>query len=461
MSVRNRGGTFQVIYRCPGESSPRTESYKSEDEAIIRDMQITLAKKNGTFKPPERTVKGAVQNAKKEINVREFLDEYVASYGLKKWGHSYYSACLGLIRNYINPYIGDYCVRSISVKDMDRYYSMLLEEPAVVQVGRMDTGKKITAHTIMRIHKLLKSAFSKAVVWEYADMNPILGVTLPECKSKAREVWSDTEAIHALNVCDNQVLRICLYLALGCSLRIGEILGLQWKQVHIDDFSVGEAYIKIDRELKRCTNESIHSLEKVNRSAVYFKFPAVIPKQATTRLVLKAPKTKSSNRIIYLPQTIVEELRKVKLQQDEYKKLLGEEYQNFDLVVAQINGRPYEQRIIDKMFAKLIKDNKLRPVVFHSLRHCSISLMLKLSGGDVKSVQGNSGHAESRMVTDTYAHSFDTDRKLLAQEIETGFFAKLGTEQKTEEPDAVLMDKLKVLIRENPKLVQALLANAE
>ncbi len=460
MSVRNRGGTFQVIYRCPGETSPRTETYKSEDEAIIRDMQIKLAKKNGTFKPPERTGKGAVQSAKKEIKVRVFLDEYVASYGLKKWGHSHYSACLGLIRNYINPYIGDYWVRSISVKDMDRYYSMLLEEPAVVQVGRMDTGAKITAHTIMRIHKLLKSAFSKAVVWEYADMNPTLGVTLPECKSKARDVWSDAEAIHALNVCDNPVLRICLFLALGCSLRIGEILGLQWKQVHIDNLPVGEAYIKIDRELKRCTNESIQALETVNRSAVYFKFPAVIPKQATTRLVLKAPKTESSNRIIYLPQAVVEELRKVKKQQEEHRKLLGPEYQDFDLVVAQINGRPYEQRIIDKSFAKLIKENGLKPVVFHSLRHCSISLMLKLSGGDVKSVQGNSGHSESRMVTDTYAHSFDTDRKLLAQEIDSGFFAKLGTESKTEEPDAELLDKLKVLIRDNPQLVQALLANA-
>ena len=307
---------------------------------------------------------------------------------------------------------------------------------------------------------LSKSAFGKAVVWEYADINPTLGVTLPEYKSKVREVWSDAEAIHALNVCDNPVLRICLYLALGCSLRVGEILGLQWRQVYIDNFSAGEAYIKIDRELKRCTNESIQALEAVNRGAVYFKFPAVIPKQATTRLVLKAPKTESSNRIIYLPQAVVEELRRVKKQQEEYRKLLGSEYQEFDLVVAQINGRPYEQRMIDKMFAKLIKDNGLRPVVFHSLRHCAISLMLKLSGGDVKSVQGNSGHAESRMVTDTYAHSFDTDRKLLAQEIDTGFFAKLGAGPKAEEPDAAFLDKLKVLIRDNPQLVQAMLADA-
>lgn len=461
MSIRNRGGTFQVVYRCPGEASPRTESYKSEDEAIIRDMQIKLAKKNGTFKPPERIAKGVAQSTKKEITVKDFLNDYVASYGLKKWGHSYYSASLGLIHNYIVPYIGNRGVRSIGVKDMDQYYSMLLEEPAVVQPGRINTGAKISAQTIIRIHKLLKSAFSKAVLWEYADFNPTLGATLPEYKSKTRDVWSETEAIYAVNACDDPVLRVCLYLALGCSLRMGEILGLQWSRVLISDefVAAGNAHIKIDRELKRCTVESIEALEAVNRSPIYFKFPAVIPKQATTRLVLKSPKTESSNRIIYLPQAIIEELRKVKAQQEEHKKLLGDEYQDFDLVVAQINGRPYEQRIIDKMFAKLIKDKGLRPVVFHSLRHCSISLMLKLSGGDVKSVQGNSGHAESRMVTDTYAHSFDADRKLLAQEIDTAFFAKVGAESKSDEPDAALLAKLKVLIRDNPQLVQQLLSD--
>lgn len=34
MSVRIRGNSFQVIYRCPGEASPRTETFKSKDEAL-------------------------------------------------------------------------------------------------------------------------------------------------------------------------------------------------------------------------------------------------------------------------------------------------------------------------------------------------------------------------------------------------------------------------------------------
>ncbi len=461
MSIRQRGNSYQVTYRCPGEKAPRTETYKNHDEALIRDAQIKLAKKLGTFITPARTAKQEIVTGV-DITVRDFLNEYVEVYGLKRWGPSYYSACLGLIKNYINPYLGSRSVRSIEVRDMDQYYSLLLTQPAVVTAGHMDTGARITAHTVSRIHKLLKSAFSKAVAWKYADVNPTQGVTLPEAKSQKRAVWSDEEAVRALTACDNDVLKLCLYLALGCSLRLGEILGLQWKNVHIEEDLTGggEAFIRIDRELKRCSNESIERLEQVNRSTVLFKFPRVVPKKATTALVLKAPKTESSNRIIYLPLAVVEELRKARVRQEGHRGLLGDEYQEFDLVVAQINGRPYEQRIIDKMFADLIKVNNLRPVVFHSLRHSSTSLKLKLSKGNIKAVQGDTGHAEARMVTDTYAHGFDSDRKIIAQEMDSGFFSKVGVEHSFGKAENTLMDQLKQLIQSNPELVREMLGES-
>lgn len=461
MSVRKRGNCYQVIYRCPGEKTPRTESFKTEDEAVIRDMQIKLAKKNGRFEPPVRLTKGVVQH-KKDITVEEFLKEYVELYGLKKWGNSYYTACMGVIKNYVNPYIGKRIVRSLSVKDMDEYYTMLMDMPAVVTSGHIDTGAKVTAHTVGRIHKLLKSAFGKAKVWEYTDTNPTIGVTLPEHRSQKRAVWSDDETVAALNACETPILRICLYLAIGCSLRLGEILGLQWSNVFIDNSAVadGEAYIKIDRELKRCSNESIEKLEKVNRSSVIFKFPKVMPKKASTTLVLKAPKTESSNRIIYLPMAVIEELRKMRVQQEENKRLLGDEYVDYDLVVAQINGRPYEQRPIAQMFSNFIAKNNLRPVVFHSLRHSSTSLKLKLSRGNIKAVQGDTGHAEARMVTDTYAHGFDADRKSIAHEMDSAFFSKVGSNQNNEEVEQEVLERIRRLLKQNPSLLNAILEEA-
>lgn len=458
MSVRKRGNCYQVIYRCSGESTPRTESFKSEDEAMIRDMQIKLAKKNGTFEPPLRTAKGVIKQ-ENNVTVKEFLKEYVEVYGLKKWGNSYYTTNIGLIKNYINPYIGERYVKSITTRDIDAYYTLLLDEPAVVVHGHRAVGK-ITASTISRIHKVLKSAFGKAVVWEYTKTNPTIGATLPKHNPKGREVWSDSEAIEALNVCDDPALKICLYLALGCSLRIGEILGLQWSNVHIDDESIsnGEACIKIDKELTRCSNESIEALERVNRSTIILKFPQIMPKKATTSLVLKSPKTESSNRIVYLPRAVIDELKKVKIQQEKNKALLGNEYYDYGLVVAHINGRPYEMRIVDKMFYKMIEKNNLRPVVFHSLRHSSTSLKLKLSRGNIKAVQGDTGHAEARMVTDTYAHGFDADRKLIAQEMDSGFFDKVGADNKKFEEEEKTIDMLKKLMKEHPQVLSKLLA---
>ncbi len=176
-------------------------------------------------------------------------------------------------------------------------------------------------------------------------------------------------------------------------------------------------------------------------------------------LVLKSPKTDSSNRIIYLPQAVIEELKEVKLKQAEYKSMLGNEYHDYDLVIAHINGRPYEMRIVDLLLYKMIEKHKLRPIVFHSLRHSSTSLKLKLSRGNIKAVQGDTGHAEARMVTDTYAHGFDADRKLIAQEMDSGFFSKVGAD--SGETDDITLNLLKNLIKEKPELVADLLSKVK
>ena len=67
--------------------------------------------------------------------------------------------------------------------------------------------------------------------------------------------------------------------------------------------------------------------------------------------------------------------------------------------------------MIRKPLNQLIKDYDLPPVVFHSLRHSSVTYKLKLNGGDIKAVQGDSGHTQVSMVTDVYSQILDDDRK--------------------------------------------------
>ena len=107
---------------------------------------------------------------------------------------------------------------------------------------------------------------------------------------------------------------------------------------------------------------------------------------------------------------------------------LGDEYHDFNLVIAGANGMPTESGTIREEFDELIREHDLPKVVFHSLRHSSITYKLKLTGGDIKAVQGDSGHAQAAMVTDQYSHILDENRRTNAELIEKAFYAGKGYE---------------------------------
>ena len=111
---------------------------------------------------------------------------------------------------------------------------------------------------------------------------------------------------------------------------------------------------------------------------------------------------------------------------DEFKTAQTEGWEKqyqYNLVFCSSNGRPMESQVINRAFNKLIKENGLPHVVFHSLRHSSITYKLKLNGGDMKSVQGDSGHAQVKMVADVYSHIIDEDRCINAQRLEEAFYS--------------------------------------
>jgi integrase len=143
-------------------------------------------------------------------------------------------------------------------------------------------------------------------------------------------------------------------------------------------------------------------------------------------MVLKAPKTQSSVRKVFLPRTVAQMLVDFKKEQDYARDALGDEYYDYNLVICGSAGTPRESSVIQEKFTKLIEEHDLPKVVFHSLRHSSITYKLKLNGGDVKAVQGDSGHAQTSMVTEVYSHILDDDRRNNARLFEEHFYAGKG-----------------------------------
>ena len=144
------------------------------------------------------------------------------------------------------------------------------------------------------------------------------------------------------------------------------------------------------------------------------------------------------------------------------KEAFGDEYRDFNLVMANSLGMPTEDSRITAMFKELITMHNLPYVVFHSLRHSSITYRLKLNGGDIKAVQGDSGHAQATMVTDQYSHILDEDRKANAELFENAFYSgKVVTPEEPEDTQEEPTAETAVPAGVDPELLMKLLTNPE
>lgn len=411
-SIVKRKKAYSVIYNYEdenGETKQKWETCHTYKEALKRKAEIEHQQFNGTFLPPNKqTVSG-------------FLEDFVRTYGENKWGVSVYDSNSALIANYINPIIGNMEVQAITPRVIDQYIQTLKKTPAVATKTHKAKTKYVTNSTIIKIIKLLHCAFNQAARWELIGRNPFDNVTLPKVEYKKRAIWDADTIRKALDECTDSKLYIAINLAFACSLRIGEILGLTWDNVHIEDENIvaDNAYIYIDKELTRASKNAI---EMLGEKDIYHIFTPLMP-NTSTRVILKKPKTTSSIRKVWLPKTVAYILKEWQKSQNELKEFLGEEYQDFNLVVALPNERPCENRVIEKEFLQLREKAGLPNVVFHSLRHSSTTYKLKLNHGDLKATQGDTGHAEIDMITKVYAHILDEDRKINAQKFESAFYA--------------------------------------
>ena len=450
-SIIKRKKNYSIVYNYVdenGETKQKWETRTSYQDALKRKAEVENQQYTGTFLPPSGQT------------ISEFLLDFVSLYGEKKWGVSMYDSQNSLISNYINPIIGDIKVQEVTPRMVDKYIQTLQKTKSVSTKTRRATTTYVSDKTIEKIIKLLRCAFKQAVRWEIIARNPFDNVILPKTEYTKRDIWTADMIRTALDQCQDSKLYVAMNLAFACSLRMGEILGLTWDNVHIsdEDIAVDNAYVYIDKELTRASKRAIEALGEKD---IYYIFTPLFP-NTSTRLILKKPKTDSSIRKVWLPKTLAYILREWKAAQDELRGFLGDEYQEFNLVVALPNGRPCEDRIILKEFSKLREEAGLPKVVFHSLRHSSTTYKLKLNHGDLKATQGDTGHAEIDMITSIYAHILDEDRKVNAQKFETAFYAKPDLrnvkppEEPKSEPTALDLASLVEQLQKSPELAQAL-----
>ena len=199
------------------------------------------------------------------------------------------------------------------------------------------------------------------------------------------------------------------------------------KQLYTAD---GRGAISISKTMQRANKDA---LEKLDPNQVYHTFPDR-REGSKSSLILKKPKTKKSNRVLYMTKPLKEELQAwlEKLKQDEQNA--PEKYSNCGQLFRLPDGLPIAPELLTKWYRLWRAEHpEFEQIVFHGLRHSSATYQLMISGGNVKAVQGTTGHATADMLVNTYAHIQQSSRVELGRKFEEGFYAK----QESPSPQAV------------------------
>lgn len=131
------------------------------------------------------------------------------------------SSTIALIENYITPFIGSMKLSDITARVLEKYYMQLMTTPAARKATDKKYTKKrdyVTAGTVKRIHNVLRSAFHQAVKWELMEKNPAIYATVPKPEVHKRDIWDAETLFRALEVCEDDRLKLAINLAFACSM---------------------------------------------------------------------------------------------------------------------------------------------------------------------------------------------------------------------------------------------------
>lgn len=418
---RKNGTTYYIAqryYDADGKEHQHNVRCSNLREAQLLLPDVEAAEREGRKYGDNLPSRKKAVVTRSTLTVRELVKLYIEQGNAnRKWEASTLRSKESVNRNYITPYIGDALITELKPCDIQFYYNDLLTKPAAKGNHTSDSGD-VSPRTVREVHKILRPALTFAVKNGYIDSNPAIHVELPKEEKYERDQWTEDEVKHAINVCENPELRLMMQLMYSCTLRTGELLGLEWKHLHILQKDGEAPYLEVRQELARLDKQDIEDTKTV----IYRMFPAVTGMKTKTVLVLKKPKTDKSIRSIYLSPTLAKLLaaRHEEQKQSDVRKL--DVYKDYGLVFCQPNGNPITGNMLNKRWKKFQEQHDLRKVAFYSLRHSGATAKLRASH-DIKAVQGDMGHSTTDMLMNTYAAIVDEERQKLAENMEALLFA--------------------------------------
>lgn len=279
----------------------------------------------------------------------------------KEWiKESTYAVYYKLVFRHIIPELGRMELADIGETVLIRYLKHKLTG------GGLKHGEKMSWKTVSDI----RSVLTMILKWGGSHGHPELSemhLTMPVSEPSTMEVLTRKEQKKLEEVLLEEItpVKLGILLSLYEGLRIGEICGLQWK-----DINLKKGTIRVERTVIRIQDPEGNTDKK-------------------TKVIISSPKTANSIRTIPIPIDIRGILKSFRREGSTFL-LTG-------------SGKAMEPRTLYANYRRILKEADLPPFRYHTLRHSFASRCVE-QDFDIKTLSEIMGHSSVKVTMDRYVH---------------------------------------------------------
>lgn len=247
--------------------------------------------------------------------------------------------------------------------------------------------------TVNTLLSMLRLSFRHAVtICGYINTNPFDNVRIPRTHKKKRQRLPFTpdqiEEVLTHFRAEQYNIYLAALISYHTGLRLGEVLGLSWNAIDMDNDMLTVQQIMIR------TNE-----------------------------LQDTPKTKSSHRTIPFDIMLHDVLHAEKQRQMDMRNKVLYNYNTNNLVCVGDHGQPVSYLSVRAKFKSCAFRLYGDGYSFHSIRHLHATLLLE-NGEELEAVSKRMGHANINITAGIYSHILDKRNKKMQSSLNALFSAK-------------------------------------
>lgn len=279
---------------------------------------------------------------------------------------------------HIAPYWSGVDIDDITSPTAQKYLNWLCERKCATGRNKGEPLSKKHVNDIFSFFKqIMYEAMRAGIIKEFV-IRTKTPINIRETDQEY-QMLKDDDYSALMRFCTNSVTKttVGIMFALLAGLRIGEICGLQWRDIDFDNRT-----ISVNKGVSRIYDPISH----------------------TTELNIHETKTKAGKRKVPISQTLYDYLR---IWQTKYIDECGK---SIDYYVIGIKEKPNEPRTLRQGAARVFNRLGIDYIHFHNLRHTFCSKCVQ-AGVDLKITSEFMGHANTNITANIYTHTTDRQKQ--------------------------------------------------